>query len=98
MGMSHDFEAAVEEGATLVRVGTAIFGERRRRPDGRPGGSVVPARGLVAGGGRDLAQAARAPAPPAIGELEAEPSSKACSSGLRRIAASARSCAAKCGT
>jgi len=30
MGMSHDFEAAVEEGATLVRVGTAIFGERGR--------------------------------------------------------------------
>jgi pyridoxal phosphate enzyme (YggS family) len=29
MGMSHDFEAAVEEGATLVRVGTAIFGARR---------------------------------------------------------------------
>ena len=28
MGMSHDFEAAVEEGATMVRVGTAIFGER----------------------------------------------------------------------
>jgi uncharacterized pyridoxal phosphate-containing UPF0001 family protein len=28
MGMSHDFEAAVEEGATLVRVGTAIFGRR----------------------------------------------------------------------
>lgn len=28
MGMSHDFEAAVEEGATIVRVGTAIFGER----------------------------------------------------------------------
>jgi hypothetical protein len=28
MGMSGDFEAAVEEGATLVRVGTAIFGER----------------------------------------------------------------------
>jgi pyridoxal phosphate enzyme (YggS family) len=29
MGMSNDFEAAIEEGATLVRVGTAIFGERR---------------------------------------------------------------------
>jgi pyridoxal phosphate enzyme (YggS family) len=29
MGMSHDFEAAVEEGATIVRVGTAIFGERK---------------------------------------------------------------------
>ena len=29
MGMSHDFEAAVEEGATMVRIGTAIFGERR---------------------------------------------------------------------
>jgi PLP dependent protein len=28
MGMSADFEAAIEEGATLVRVGTAIFGER----------------------------------------------------------------------
>ena len=30
MGMSADFEIAVEFGATLVRVGTAIFGERRR--------------------------------------------------------------------
>ena len=28
MGMSHDFEAAIEEGATMVRIGTAIFGER----------------------------------------------------------------------
>lgn len=28
MGMSHDFEAAIEEGATFVRVGTALFGER----------------------------------------------------------------------
>jgi len=28
--MSHDFEVAVEEGATLVRVGTAIFGSRTR--------------------------------------------------------------------
>jgi uncharacterized pyridoxal phosphate-containing UPF0001 family protein len=28
MGMSHDFEAAIEEGATTVRVGTALFGER----------------------------------------------------------------------
>lgn len=28
MGMSHDFEIAIEEGSTLVRVGTAIFGER----------------------------------------------------------------------
>jgi pyridoxal phosphate enzyme (YggS family) len=28
MGMSHDLEAAIAEGATLVRVGTAIFGER----------------------------------------------------------------------
>ena len=29
MGMSMDFEQAIEEGATIVRVGTAIFGERR---------------------------------------------------------------------
>ena len=28
MGMSHDFEVAIEEGATLIRVGTAIFGSR----------------------------------------------------------------------
>lgn len=28
MGMSHDFETAIEEGATMVRVGTALFGER----------------------------------------------------------------------
>ncbi len=28
MGMSHDFEAAVEEGATMVRIGTALFGPR----------------------------------------------------------------------
>ena len=28
MGMTGDFEAAVEEGATLVRIGTAIFGKR----------------------------------------------------------------------
>lgn len=30
MGMSHDFEAAIEEGATMVRVGTAIFGSRAK--------------------------------------------------------------------
>jgi PLP dependent protein len=29
MGMSHDFEIAIAEGATIVRIGTAIFGERR---------------------------------------------------------------------
>jgi len=29
MGMSHDFEVAIEEGATRVRLGTAIFGERQ---------------------------------------------------------------------
>ncbi len=29
MGMTHDFEIAIEEGATIVRVGTAIFGERQ---------------------------------------------------------------------
>jgi hypothetical protein len=28
MGMSHDYQVAIEEGATLVRVGTAIFGSR----------------------------------------------------------------------
>jgi hypothetical protein len=28
IGMSHDFEVAIEEGSTCVRIGTAIFGER----------------------------------------------------------------------
>ena len=30
MGMSHDFEVAIEEGSTGIRVGTAIFGERTK--------------------------------------------------------------------
>ena len=37
MGMSHDFEVAIEEGATMVRVGTAIFG---RRPSTNLGNSL----------------------------------------------------------
>jgi hypothetical protein len=32
MGMSHDFEVAIEEGATEVRVGTALFGTRQIEP------------------------------------------------------------------
>ncbi len=31
MGMTHDFEIAVEEGSTIVRVGTGIFGERQKK-------------------------------------------------------------------
>lgn len=31
MGMSNDFEVAVEEGATMIRIGTALFGSRARR-------------------------------------------------------------------
>jgi uncharacterized pyridoxal phosphate-containing UPF0001 family protein len=31
MGMSHDFEAAILEGATMVRVGSAIFGDRPQK-------------------------------------------------------------------
>jgi uncharacterized pyridoxal phosphate-containing UPF0001 family protein len=30
MGMSHDLEVAIEEGATMVRIGTALFGPRRK--------------------------------------------------------------------
>jgi uncharacterized pyridoxal phosphate-containing UPF0001 family protein len=30
MGMSHDFEAAIAEGSTVVRVGSAIFGARTK--------------------------------------------------------------------
>jgi pyridoxal phosphate enzyme (YggS family) len=31
MGMSHDFEIAIEEGSTIVRIGTALFGEREAK-------------------------------------------------------------------
>jgi PLP dependent protein len=37
MGMSGDFEAAILEGATLVRIGTALFGPRPARPANRAG-------------------------------------------------------------
>ncbi|MFN7935697.1 MAG: YggS family pyridoxal phosphate-dependent enzyme [Bryobacteraceae bacterium] len=30
MGMSHDFEAAIEEGSTIIRIGTALFGRRKK--------------------------------------------------------------------
>jgi len=36
MGMSGDFEVAIEEGATMVRVGTAIFGPRPAGPPKEP--------------------------------------------------------------
>jgi hypothetical protein len=32
MGMSHDFEAAILEGSTEIRIGTAIFGTRPKNP------------------------------------------------------------------
>jgi uncharacterized pyridoxal phosphate-containing UPF0001 family protein len=39
MGMTGDFEVAIEEGATQVRLGTALFGERPRK---RTGAADVP--------------------------------------------------------
>ncbi len=36
MGMTDDFEIAVEEGATMVRIGRAIFGERANQPTNQP--------------------------------------------------------------
>jgi len=36
MGMSHDFEVAIEEGATWIRVGTLLFGPRKRREADEP--------------------------------------------------------------
>ena len=35
MGMSHDFEVAIEEGSTCVRIGTAIFGSRNKGSQAR---------------------------------------------------------------
>ncbi|MCL2160976.1 MAG: YggS family pyridoxal phosphate-dependent enzyme [Betaproteobacteria bacterium] len=42
MGMSHDLEVAIAEGATIVRVGTAIFGEREETRAARTGEAVLP--------------------------------------------------------
>lgn len=42
MGMTHDFPVAIEEGATMVRIGTAIFGARRA--PGAPAGSPTDRR------------------------------------------------------
>jgi uncharacterized pyridoxal phosphate-containing UPF0001 family protein len=33
MGMTGDFEVAIEEGATIVRIGTALFGDRTKAKD-----------------------------------------------------------------
>ena len=33
MGMSGDYKIAIEEGSTMIRVGSAIFGERKSKPD-----------------------------------------------------------------
>lgn len=40
MGMSHDLEIAIAEGATVVRVGTAIFGEREKAKAAKTGESI----------------------------------------------------------
>ncbi|MEO6034130.1 MAG: alanine racemase, partial [Verrucomicrobiota bacterium] len=37
MGMSSDFETAIEEGSTLVRIGTALFGTRKNTKKNEPG-------------------------------------------------------------
>lgn len=42
MGMSDDLEEAIAEGATMVRVGTALFGKRRGKPDESTAGAVSP--------------------------------------------------------
>jgi pyridoxal phosphate enzyme (YggS family) len=39
MGMTHDFEVAIEEGATMVRIGTAIFGKRSKSTIEHPEGA-----------------------------------------------------------
>ena len=48
MGMSADFEAAILEGATIVRVGTALFGPRlANTPPHTGGGRAPPATGTI---------------------------------------------------
>lgn len=44
MGMSHDFTTAIEEGATLIRIGTAIFGERGTPDDQLKDNGFMPKR------------------------------------------------------
>lgn len=49
MGMSQDYEVAVEEGATMVRIGEAIFGPRQ--PQNGPDGAAAPGRTASRAGG-----------------------------------------------
>jgi PLP dependent protein len=49
MGMSDDYEVAVEEGATIVRVGRALFGERPRPDDPGPRDRAAPADSAASG-------------------------------------------------
>ncbi len=51
MGMTDDFEVAVEEGATIVRVGRALFGERPQPPGDGDRGRHAPREGAVRGAG-----------------------------------------------
>ena len=46
MGMTDDFEVAVEEGATMVRVGRALFGARPLTVAGRPADAAASRHGL----------------------------------------------------
>lgn len=66
MGMSSDFELAIEHGADNVRVGTTIFGTRPPKPGG--GSAAAPTAGAAGGGGAAGAAAgAAAAAAPAAG-------------------------------
>jgi len=40
MGMSNDYEVAIEEGATMIRIGTSIFGDRNNTYDKKQGGNL----------------------------------------------------------
>ena len=60
MGMSGDFEVAVEEGATLVRVGRAIFGDRGGGAGAEAAGRPPAAQGVGQDGGADESREGRA--------------------------------------
>ena len=65
MGMSADLEAAIAEGATIVRVGTAIFGARGdRRAGGRAAASAPIVRARSAASGSDSLRDSLSPAAP----------------------------------
>ena len=78
MGMSADFDIAIEEGATMVRVGTAIFGPRETEKKAAPKAAKKEAKGT-----KTAKKSAAAKKPAAATKKKAEPATKKAKSAAK---------------